>query len=505
MRKRQTVFRPNSYSYFNKLQNEIIELNPDDSEVVVTFQPDESDLEVFSLQKFRVIASDNNFNDKAKVNESLGVAVYKKNSNSDVADIVELTNEYPETANSLPALRDKEGNTRYFIPDELTVQFQEGLDDSRMEDIINDINSEIVMKQRTPGYYTISVPENSSLFETIDMLNRMDEVVFSEPSEIGFNDDLIEPPRDSDFKKLWGLYNTGQSIKGTSGKPGVDIDVLNAWNVTQGDKSVITAVIDTGMDLFHPDLNPNLLPRNGEDWDFADSDGSPDDKGSHGTHVCGTVSAVMNNNLGIVGVAPACSLMPLRINLRAGRNQNRADAINYVANQAQKNPNNRYVVNCSWRASGNFSAIGYAISRAVTKNVLIVFAAGNAKRDMDSFPQYPAVYPDVIAVAALDSKNRKAGFSNYGSQVDVSAPGVNIWSTIPSNSYNYKNGTSMAAPHVAGVAALIWSANKSLSAKEVRSILESTCENVSSDNPKYPNKLGKGRINAFNAVKKAVS
>jgi hypothetical protein len=260
------------------------------------------------------------------------------------------------------------------------------------------------------------------------------------------------------------------------------------------------AIIDTGADLNHPDLAANLLPQGAEDWDFADGpDKIPDDVDSHGTHVAGTTAAV-DNNTGVIGVAPKCRIMPLRVDLTTGMNQNRADAINYVAAQAVANPNRRYVINCSWKMNGDHAGVHNAIINAVSKNVVVCFAAGNANADISVTPQYPAVYPEVISVVATDQKDKRASFSNYGTIADVSAPGVNIFSSVPNDTFGFKDGTSMASPHVAGLAGLVWSRNLTLTNAQVRSIIENNCDNIDALNPGFAGKLGKGRINALKAL-----
>jgi subtilisin family serine protease len=201
------------------------------------------------------------------------------------------------------------------------------------------------------------------------------------------------------------------------------------------------------MDLNHPDLAANLLPRGTEDWDFADvGDSSPDDADGHGTHVAGTTAAV-DNTTGVIGVAPKCRIMPLRVDLTSGMNQNRADAINYVAAQAVANPGRRYVINCSWKMSGDHAGVHNAIINAVNHNVVVVFAAGNFNVDIGgATPQYPAIYPEVISVVATDQHDRRASFSNFGAAADVSAPGVNIFSSFPNDTFRFLDGTSMASP-----------------------------------------------------------
>ena len=259
-------------------------------------------------------------------------------------------------ANSIPVLVDGDGLERYFLPDEFTVQFKDGVSAADAQDIITRLGSRVLVRQRTSGYYTLLVPEGLALFATIRAFAEPAEVAFAEPSEVGFNDALEHLPADADFRLLWGMRNTGQTVNGVAGTSGMDIGATVAWDVLRGDPDVIVTVIDTGADLDHPDLQANLLSRGNEDWDFADSaDPSPDDSDGHGTHVAGTAAGV-ENTPGVVGVAPQCRIMPLRIDLTAGLNQNRADANNYVVQQAGAFPERRYVINCSWRISGDHAA-----------------------------------------------------------------------------------------------------------------------------------------------------
>ena len=459
-----------------------------------------------------------------------GYAVLRTNDTS--TTIASLANE-KHVFNSLPVMIDDEGLQRYFLPDEFTVQFGEDVPENQSVDIIEKFGAHILHEQRTPGYYTLSVPEGKGLFESIQAIALHDDVLFAEPSEFGIEDELddkfdvdieedgfvdehiivfddedvdddqtrITLPTDSFFNRLWGIHNTGQTVNRTRGNFDADIDGPQAWKIETGKRNVVVAVIDTGCDLDHPDLKGNILPRGSEDWDFADvSDNVPWDSGTHGTHVSGTIAA-RRNGKGIAGVAHGVWLMPLRINLTTGKNQNRADAINYVTRQARKfSDTRRYVINCSWRMTGNHAGVRNAIKKAVKHNVVVVFAAGNANNNIDATPQYPAVYPEVIAVAATDQRDRRASFSNYGNKVDIAAPGVNIYSSIPDNTYGFKNGTSMAAPHVAGVAALIWSKNPDLTNAQVRKCIEASTDNIDARNPGFEGKLGSGRLNAHKAL-----
>lgn len=482
------------FSYTNKFSKKKIKFSPKPDEVMATLKTGVTPEGAHDIMSAAAMAASHN------MDLERGFAVFQVGPGDKVDTAQTKLGSAPNVANVMPVMVDDEGLTRYFLPDEITVQFTDKVSKDQATKLIRDAGSEVVEEQRTPGYFTITVPKGKGMFETLRKFSEMKEVAFAEPSEVGFDDELLYLPNDPDFPKLWGLHNVGQTVNGVDGATDADIDAPHAWEFERGDPNVIVAVIDTGCDLDHPDLLPNLLPRDGEDWDFADpNDESPDDSGSHGTHVAGTAAAV-DNDAGVIGVAPKCRVMPLRVNLTSGMNANRADAINYVAAKAAAYPNRRYVINCSWRMSGDHAGVHNAIINAKAHNVVVCFAAGNANNNIDTTPQYPAVYPEVIAVAATDQRDRRAWFSNYGTKVDVAAPGVNIYSTVPNNTYGFKDGTSMASPHVAGLAALIWSHNTDLTAAEVRTIVENTCDNIDAKNPGFVGLLGKGRINAYRAL-----
>ena len=427
-----------------------------------------------------------------QVNVQQGVAVVQT---SDA--VAQEPPSHPNIINAIPAMIDDDEFTRYFIPDEFTVQFREA-SQQRVAALLNQMSCEVVRTQRTPGYFTVTVPRDRGLFETMREFARFDEVEFVEPSEIGFNDELYTPTASS-FSLLWGLENTGQRIQGVVGKRGSDISALGAWRTCTGDPSAIVVVIDTGCEMSHPNLSANLLPRNGEDWDFENlTQKIPRDLDGHGTHVAGTAAAA-DVGQPVIGVAPTVRFMPLRIDLTAGMNANRADAINFASNHSSAHPDRRYVINCSWRASGNLAAIRRAIANANANNIIVVFAAGNANNNIDKTPQYPAVYPGVVAVAAVNNQDQRASFSNYGRRIDVSAPGVDIFSTVPGG-YKYDSGTSMAAPHVSALAALLWSRNPKLTSTRVKGIIKSTADNIDVLNPSFVGQLGSGRVNAFAAM-----
>jgi len=285
----------------------------------------------------------------------------------------------------------------------------------------------------------------------------------------------------------------------------VDISIIDAWVVTLGIPEVVIAVVDTGMDLEHPDLVPNLLSREGENWNFVPGGtADPIDVKGHGTRVCGVAAAALNG-VGIVGVAPRCSLMPLRVNLN-GELKTRADAIYYVAERASRDRHRRYVINLSWVMPCDYTGVRRAIAVALSAGAIVVAGVGESKlgesgKDMEQGPStYPASYTGVIAVTATDQNDRKGEIVDFGRRIDLCAPGVSICTTDLGGTYSFRNGTSFAAAYVSGLAALILSINKELTNDMVRSLLKQSCDPIDNKNPEQEGRLGAGRINASAAV-----
>ncbi|RXJ02246.1 hypothetical protein DS745_07610 [Anaerobacillus alkaliphilus] len=252
-------------------------------------------------------------------------------------------------------------------------------------------------------------------------------------------------PNDPLFKEQWGLNNIGQGIMGKKGTPNIDIDALEAWEITRGNSDIIVAVIDSGIDINHPDLknniwkNPNeLLNQKDNDnngfiddtngWNFYDQNNKVfnafhgDD---HGTHVAGIIAASTNNNIGISGIAPNVKIMPLKIiGPNGGDTASAIQAIEYATKMGA------HIINASWGGR----AYDHALKEAIEKSgLLFVAAAGNNGQNSDTSPVYPASFDsnNIISVAAVDNNGNKATFSNFGSSVDIAAPGVNILSTVP--------------------------------------------------------------------------
>jgi len=305
-------------------------------------------------------------------------------------------------------------------------------------------------------------------------LSSLQEVEYAEPNFL--YTPMSDTPTDPEWPGLWGLHNTGQATSGDQGEivgvAGVDIQALQAWNLETGSRDVVVAVIDTGVDFRNPDLAKNIFTNaleangrpgvddDGNGWvddihgyDFVDQDGDPTDEYGHGTHVAGTIGAVPDNALGIVGVNWEVSILPIRFIDEAGLGDEvtAIQAVEYATQMGAK------VMNNSWGGMANSRALKEAIQLASESGALFVVSAGNLGKDNDQFATYPANYDleNIVSVAAIDPRGELAKFSNFGvKRVHVAAPGVHILSWGGRNLRSW-SGTSMAAPHVSGIAALM--------------------------------------------------
>ncbi|MCL4458475.1 MAG: S8 family serine peptidase [Chloroflexi bacterium] len=266
-----------------------------------------------------------------------------------------------------------------------------------------------------------------------------------------------------------------------------------AWDINQGSSDITVAILDSGIDLGHPDLQAKIVPG----YDFVNDDSNPSDDNGHGTHVAGIVAASTNNGVGIAGLSWGAKIMPIKV-IDAngeGSTSNLEKGIIWAADHGAK------IINMSLggETSSPPSSLQEAINYAYQKGCLLVAAAGN---NGSSTLFYPASLEHVISVAATDQNDARAYFSQYNAYVDVAAPGVGIASTFPCSmaSYPYAlgSGTSQAAPHVAGLAALVWSVNPNLSNDQVEQIIENTADDLGpSGRDDY---YGAGRINAYRAL-----
>ncbi len=392
-----------------------------------------------------------------------------------------------------------------YTPGEVIVRFKPDKDLSREQrwaahnSVHNRIGSKLKHDFEDLGLsdmQVVDLPAGMSVEDAVSSYKADPSVLYVQPNYIV---QVAAVPNDSNFSELWGM---------------VKIRAPAAWDIITGSKDIVVAVVDTGVNFRHQDLSENIwnntdeIPDNGIDddhngftddirgWDFAYGDNNPRDDYGHGTHCAGTIGAVGNNSQGVAGVNWNVTIMPVKFmdSTGQGSTEDAIQAIQYAAD------NGADILSCSWGASGKDQALDDAI---VQSRTLVVCAAGNEGVNSDISPFYPASgnATNIISVAASDSNDNKATFSNYGVRtVDVAAPGYFIFSTMPGNSYSYMSGTSMATPHVAGLAALIMAENPELNISGVKNIILGTVDVTGQWNGKV---LSNGRINALRAIQAA--
>ncbi|MCV3272809.1 S8 family peptidase [Roseobacter sinensis] len=317
-------------------------------------------------------------------------------------------------------------------------------------------------------------------------------------------------PNDPDFGQLWGM----QAINAPA-----------AWDRTTGCSNVVVGVLDTGVDLNHPDLAPNLVqgrdmvdlpgatppPGFHFEGDNVGRDSIPQDEVGHGTHVAGTIGAVGNNGTGVVGVCWSVKLMPVKVLTRIVNNTDPLDvrgtgsSADVAAGIRWAVDNGAHILNLSLGSLSSTFVERDAVAYAVSRGVLVVAAMGNHEQRNPGAPSYPAAYPNVLSVGAVNQAKQRAPFSVRGPHIDVVAPGVGIRSTDWDDTYSSKSGTSMATPHVAGLAALMKCCKSSLTADQIADIIRQTAEPLR-DNPGDPvpnDSYGAGLIDAQKAINRA--
>lgn len=357
----------------------------------------------------------------------------------------------------------------------------------------SDVQSSVARLRKNPAVefvhpnYVLRVPEgrlrkHTSFALMADPAKR--PPIHEKPSEVN------PPKEDPDLDQAYGISKIG---------------AIDAWKTTKGSQNMIVAVIDTGVDYNHEDLSFNMWrnpspSKNGDivGWDFVHNDNLPFDDHSHGTHCSGVIGAVGGNGKGISGVSQRVSIMALKFldSEGSGDTVGAVKAIDYAIEHGAK------ILSNSWGGKGDDDneLLRKSIQRAEDAGVLFIAAAGNDNTDNDTDPSYPASFnaPNMISVAATDEQDDRAFFSNYGVKtVQLGAPGMNVYSTIPGNKYKRYSGTSMACPHVAGAAALLWSAKPSLSWKEVKAHLMSSVDLVEALKGKT---VTGGRLNVSKAI-----
>lgn len=373
----------------------------------------------------------------------------------------------------------------------------------------------------------IKVPELTSLAVTpiLDQLKHLPEVELIEPNYIyelqvaDVSEPLAASANDPELLKSWGLLNQGQPDGwGRPGRPGFDVGAAKAWPQQTGSKDIVVAVIDSGLNLRHPEFEGNLwinekeskgVPGVDDDqngyvddihgYDFVNSDGDPMDDHGHGTHVTSIIGAKGDNQVGSAGVAWNLSLMPLKFATKEGKGNLELGlkAIQYATRMGAR------IINNSWGGQGPSEILTKVVEDANRRNVLFVAAAGNSGWDNAEKPIYPASLKNenVISVAAYDPHGQLWNGSCYGSStVHLGAPGFDVWGLWGSQ-YRKATGTSMAAPHVSGVAALVLSQEPQLNVRELKQRLLETAKSI----PPLEGKImGAGSVDAFYAINRRI-
>jgi subtilisin family serine protease len=396
---------------------------------------------------------------------------------------------------------------RTVVPGEVIVRFADGTTAAERIAARAAADAQIDRSLPVAGAQLLSLDPGTTIASAVAALERDDDVLYAEPNVIRR---ISATPNDPQFGLLWGLANAGAAVRSKPATADADIDGSEAYDITRG-AGVAVAVVDTGVALGHPDLagarwiNPRETVNGIDDdlngyrddtggWDWVGDDADPSDENGHGTHVAGTVLARADNAVAVAGVAPAATLMPLRV-LDATGSGSVADvaaAYRYAAAAGAR------IVNLSLGGPGLSRIEKDAIAAA--PRTLFAVAAGNDGTDNDAIPDYPCNHdlPNIVCVTATSPTDAMPAFANYGAaSVDLGAPGVDILSTTRSGATGYMSGTSMAAPHVAGAAALLFSRTPSAAVADVRQALLSTVDPV-------PALAGKtvtgGRLNAARAL-----
>ncbi len=368
------------------------------------------------------------------------------------------------------------------VADHVMVRMESGADLPAIESALQAMGASVRSRRSAPRMILVAFDgsDPARFDKTIEAIEKIPGVAKSEPDYIVR---AGATPNDEFYNLCWGQHNTGQRITLAGrfdfpgGTPDADIDAPEAWNGSTSATAITVAVIDTGVDWDHPDLadniwtNPGEIAGNGIDddangfvddvrgWDFQNDDNDPDDDHYHGTHCAGTIGARGNNGIGVAGVAWQAKIIPVKfLGKSGGATSDAIDAVYYAAEIGAS------VASNSWGGPGYSELLEDAFDYAATKNQLCIVAAANDSSDNDLVPVYPASFesPSIVTVAATDQLDGLASFSNYGIEtVDIGAPGFYIFSTVPignQNGYGLLSGTSMATPHVAGAAALLYSA-----------------------------------------------
>ncbi len=358
------------------------------------------------------------------------------------------------------------------VPGEFVVAFTSSMDSDERSDAVKDHGGRVLKSVPAIGVYALEFPQTKERRSKAADRAKQNELKadkrfkFAEPN---FIYQAAFTPNDPALSQQWAWSR---------------IAAFTAWDKTLGSAATRIAIVDTGVTRTHPDLDAKIVAG----YDYVQGDTAPDDGNGHGTHVAGTAAAETNNATGGAGMCPGCSLIPVRVldNNGSGTLANVASGITWAADHGAK------VINLSLGGSGS-TTLSQAVDYAANKGVFLACAAGNSNTSSTS-SAYPGAYPNCFAVASTTSTDVRSSFSNYGSWVEAAAPGSSIYSTWLGTGYNTISGTSMATPHVAGLAGLL--ASQGLTGAQIRDRICTNADKISGTGTLWTC----GRINATNAV-----
>jgi len=416
-----------------------------------------------------------------------------------------------------------------YAPDEILVKFKPTLSEQTIKATIAAYQGKEIKRIPRINVHRIKIKKSTTVEETLYALRKNPDVEYAEPNYVAH---IAVTPNDELFRLQYALSNPGGALP-IPGSPqrteNADIKATATWEETKGDEDIIIAVIDTGVELLHPDIKNKIHPGGKNfgydptDPNYDESDPNPDagatdaDEAAHGTHVAGIAAAETDNEVGIAGVAWNCKILPLKVIDYLGELYFSyvINAIIYAAGLDENNDNKADVDVINLSVGGNLpsDSLEDALKYAYDKNIVIVAAAGNYYAPWGQDVLYPAAYDDYcLAVAATDYNDSWWDQSNFGPEVDVAAPGVDIWSLVPTwfpalkgwsdlDPYGFTSGTSVAAPHVAGLAALIKSVKPHLTAAQIMNVIRYSADDVNSVNNRgRDDNIGYGRINMEKAL-----
>lgn len=456
--------------------------------------------------------------DKVVLGDNKGVpAAFKQNSGS--APTLDLARVLKETASEAVSLESKLAD---HVEGQVIVKLKPNTSLESMNDFASDYNAGLAYKFDIPDsiyksfggdLMLLNLPEGMTTAQAMAAMSKDSRVQYAASNDrLQALDQAAQVlPDDTLLEKMWGLHNTGQD----GGKADADIDAPEAWIITTGKNQAqggpLVAVIDTGVDYTHKDLkeniwvNPGEIPGDGIDndgngviddvhgYNAINDSGNPMDDNDHGSHTSGTIGAKGNNAEGVAGVNWNANIMGVKF-LSGSGGGTLADAVKGIFYATKMGAR---VTSNSWGGGGYNQALKDALANSPA---LHIFAAGNNSNDNDASASYPASYdlPNIVAVAATDRNDQLADFSNWGAKtVDLAAPGVDIYSTIPGGKYEAFSGTSMATPHVTGAVALMLSLFPSLTNEQIVSRLLNSTDKL----PQLDGKVASGgRLNASNAL-----